>query len=104
VDAGRDARLAAHLLRIADELHAAGLLPRLEQLPALSGNPRLGLLTSREWTVLTRLLDGQRPAAIAKDLMVSPSTVRNQLSSIYAKLRVNGQVDLIRTLRREAPA
>jgi DNA-binding CsgD family transcriptional regulator len=36
--------------------------------------------------------------------MVSPSTVRNHLSSIYAKLRVDGQVDLIRTLRRETPA
>jgi DNA-binding CsgD family transcriptional regulator len=100
-DPGREARLEAHLLRIADELHATGLLPRLQQLPALSGNPRLGLLTSREWAVLTRLLDGQRAAAIAADLVVSPSTVRNHLSAIYAKLRVNGQVDLIRTLRRE---
>jgi DNA-binding CsgD family transcriptional regulator len=100
----REARLEAHLLRIADELHAAGLLPRVGQLPDLSSNPRLGLLTSREWAVLTRLLDGQRPAAIAQDLVVSPSTVRNHLSSIYAKLRVNGQVDLIRTLRRETPA
>jgi DNA-binding CsgD family transcriptional regulator/PAS domain-containing protein len=98
-DPGREARLEAHMLRIADELHAAGLLPRLEQLPVLSHNPRLGLLTSREWAVLTRLLDGQRAAAIAADLVVSPSTVRNHLSSIYAKLRVNGQVDLIRTLR-----
>jgi DNA-binding CsgD family transcriptional regulator len=97
----RESRLEAHLLRIADELHAAGLLPRLQQLPTLSGNPRLGLLTSREWAVLTRLLDGQRAAAIASDLVVSQSTVRNHLSSIYAKLRVDGQVDLIRTLRRE---
>jgi DNA-binding CsgD family transcriptional regulator/PAS domain-containing protein len=100
----REAKLEAHLLRVADELHAAGLLPRLEQLPALSGNPRLGLLTSREWAVLTRLLDGQRSADIARDLVVSPSTVRNHLSSIYAKLRVSGQVDLIRMLRRETPA
>jgi DNA-binding NarL/FixJ family response regulator len=100
-DAARESRLEAHLLRIADELHAAGLLPRLKQLPTLSGNPRLGLLTSREWAVLTRLLDGQRAAAIADDLVVSQSTVRNHLSSIYAKLRVDGQVDLIRTLRAE---
>ena len=100
-DPGREARLEAHLLRIADELHAAGLLPQLRQVPAISSNPRLGLLTSREWAVLTRLLDGQRAAAIAGDLFVSQSTVRNHLSSIYAKLRVNGQVDLIRTLRRE---
>ncbi len=102
-DAARESRLEAHMLRIADELHAAGLLPRLERLPTLSGNPRLGLLTSREWAVLTRLLEGQRAAAIADDLVVSQSTVRNHLSSIYAKLRVDGQVDLIRTLRG-APA
>jgi DNA-binding CsgD family transcriptional regulator len=100
-DAARESRLEAHMLRIADELHAAGLLPRLERLPTLSGNARLGLLTSREWAVLTRLLDGQRAAAIAADLVVSQSTVRNHLSSIYAKLRVDGQVDLIRTLRGE---
>jgi DNA-binding CsgD family transcriptional regulator len=99
VDPTRESRLEAHMLRIADELHAAGLLPRLQQLPTLSGNPRLGLLTSREWAVLSRLLDGQRAAAIASDLVVSQSTVRNHLSSIYAKLRVDGQVDLIRTLR-----
>jgi DNA-binding CsgD family transcriptional regulator/PAS domain-containing protein len=97
-DADRRAQLKGHLLRIADELHAAGVLPRLGQLPALSGNARLGLLTSREWAVLTRLLDGQRVAAIADDLVVSQSTVRNHLSSIYAKLRVKDQVDLIRTL------
>ena len=103
-DAGRESRLEAHMLRIADELHAAGLLPTLGQLPVISRNPRLGLLTGREWAVLTRLLDGQRAAAIAADLFVSQSTVRNHLSSIYAKLRVNGQVDLIRTLRGETPA
>jgi DNA-binding CsgD family transcriptional regulator len=103
-DAGRESRLEAHMLRIADELHAAGLLPTLGQLPVISRNPRLGLLTGREWAVLTRLLDGQRAAAIAADLFVSQSTVRNHLSSIYAKLQVNGQVDLIRTLRGETPA
>jgi DNA-binding NarL/FixJ family response regulator len=100
----REARLEAHMLRIADELHTAGLLPRLGQLPDLSGNPRLALLTSREWAVLTRLLDGQRAADIAKDLFVSQSTVRNHLSSIYAKLRVKGQVDLVRTMRRDTTA
>ena len=99
-DDRRGAQLEAHMLRIADELQAAGVLPRLGQLPALSGNPRLGLLTSRECAVLTRLLDGQRAAAIADDLVVSQSTVRNHLSSIYAKLRVKDQVDLIRTLSR----
>ena len=35
---------------------------------------------------------------------MSPSTVRNHLSSIYAKLGVHGQVDLIRLLRQPAPS
>jgi DNA-binding CsgD family transcriptional regulator len=99
-DSSREIRLEAHMLRIADELNAAGLIPRLQQLPALSDEPRLGKLTSREWAVLTRLLDGQRVSAIAADLYVSQSTVRNHLSSIYAKLGVHSQVDLIRHVRR----
>lgn len=97
----RETRLETHMLRIADELHAAGLMPRLQQLPALADEPRLGKLTSREWAVLTRLLDGQRVPAIAAGLYVSQSTVRNHLSSIYAKLGVHSQVDLIRLIRRE---
>jgi DNA-binding CsgD family transcriptional regulator len=100
-DSAREMQLETHMLRIADELHAAGLIPRLQQLPALSEEPRLGKLTSREWAVLTRLLDGQRVSAIAADLYVSQSTVRNHLSSIYAKLGVHRQVDLIRLMRRE---
>jgi DNA-binding CsgD family transcriptional regulator len=99
-DSRREAQLEAHMLRIAEELRTAGLIPRLEQLPALSDTPELGKLTSREWAVLTRLLDGQRIPAIAADLYVSQSTVRNHLSSIYAKLGVHSQVDLIRLIRR----
>jgi DNA-binding CsgD family transcriptional regulator len=99
-DSTREMQLEAHMLRIADELQAAGLIPRLQQLPALTDEPRLGKLTSREWAVLTRLLDGQRIPAIAADLNVSQSTVRNHLSSIYAKLGVHSQVDLVRLIRR----
>jgi len=54
--------------------------------------------------VNARLLDGHRAAAIAADLFVSPSTVRNHLSSIYAKLHVSGQVDLLGTLLSETSA
>jgi DNA-binding CsgD family transcriptional regulator/PAS domain-containing protein len=96
----RETQLETHLLRIAQELRAAGLMPGVEQLPALAEAPKLGELTSRELAVLTRLLDGQRVPAIAAELFLSPSTVRNHLSSIYAKLGVRGQVDLIRLLRR----
>lgn len=98
-DSIRETQLETHLLWIAQELRAAGLMPGIEQLPALAQAPQLGELTSRELAVLTRLLDGQRVPAIAAELFVSPSTVRNHLSSIYAKLGVRGQVDLIRLLR-----
>jgi DNA-binding CsgD family transcriptional regulator len=98
-DSSREMRLEAHMLRIAGELQAAGLIPRLPQLPALTDAPELGKLTSREWAVLTRLVDGQRVSAIAADLYVSQSTVRNHLSSIYARLGVHSQVDLIRLIR-----
>ncbi len=99
-EGSRETQLEAHMLRIADELHAAGLIPRLQRLPTLSDEPKLGKLTSREWAVLTRLIDGQRVSAIAADLYVSQSTVRNHLSAIYAKLGVHSQVDLIRLVRR----
>ncbi len=92
------------MLRIAEELRVAGLIPRLDQLPSLAEVPGLGRLTSREWAVVTRLLDGQRVSAIAADLFVSQSTVRNHLSSIYAKLGVHSQVDLIRLLRQRPQA
>jgi DNA-binding NarL/FixJ family response regulator len=48
---------------------------------------------------MVRIADGQRVSAIAADLYVSQSTVRNHLSSIYAKLGVHSQVDLIRLVR-----
>jgi DNA-binding CsgD family transcriptional regulator len=99
---GRELQLETHMLRIAEELRTAGLIPRLDQLPVLTETPQLGELTSREWAVLTRLLDGQRVSAIAADMFLSQSTVRNHLSSIYAKLGVHSQVDLIRLIRRGA--
>ncbi len=98
----RELQLETHMLRIADELRTAGLIPRLDQLPVLTETPQLGELTSREWAVLTRLLDGERVAAIAAGMFLSQSTVRNHLSSIYAKLGVHSQVDLIRLIRRGA--
>jgi DNA-binding CsgD family transcriptional regulator len=98
-DSTREMQLEAHVLRIADELHAAGLIPRLARLPVLTEQPQLGRLSSREWAVLARLLDGQRIAAIAADLLVSPGTVRGHLSSIYAKLGVRSQAELIRLVR-----
>ena len=63
----------------------------------------LSRLTSRESEVVTRLLAGDRVPAIARALFLSPSTVRNQLSAVFAKLRVGSQQELIELLRDPGP-
>lgn len=57
--------------------------------------PRLSQLSPREWDVLRLLVDHKRPPAIAKELHISHHTVRNHLKSIFAKLRVHSQVELL---------
>lgn len=61
--------------------------------PAVSG------LTERQDEIVRRLLDGQRVQGIARDLFLSPSTVRNHLSASYQKLGVTSQNELIEKLR-----
>ncbi len=55
----------------------------------------LGDLSPRERQVLGCLLDHRRPPTIARDLGVSPNTVRNHLKSIFFKLGVNSQQELL---------
>jgi DNA-binding NarL/FixJ family response regulator len=45
-------------------------------------------LTERERTILDLLAGGSRTAAIAEQLFLSPKTVSNHLTSIFAKLEV----------------
>jgi DNA-binding CsgD family transcriptional regulator len=65
--------------------------------------PGLGYLTTRELEVLTRLLDGDRVPAIAAELFLSQGTVRNYLTSIFGKVGVSSQQQLL-TLFRAARA
>ncbi len=62
--------------------------------------PELSRLSGRELQIVTRLLDGDRVPVIAEALFLSPSTVRNHLSSVFRKLRVASQQELIHLLRR----
>ncbi len=62
--------------------------------------PGLSQLTTRELEIMNRLLEGDRVPSIAKALFLSQSTVRNHLASVFAKLGVGSQqelVDLFRT-------
>lgn len=59
----------------------------------------LSELTMRQREVVERILDGHRVDAIARDLAVSPSTVRNHLSAIFEKFGVASQSELVELLR-----
>ncbi len=64
--------------------------------------PGLSTLTTRELEIVMRLLDGDRAPAIATELFLSQSTVRNHLGSVFAKLGVCSQQQLLTLLRRTA--
>ncbi len=53
------------------------------------------MLSNREAQVVRLLLSGLRGPLIARQLHLSPSTVRNQLSMVYRKLGVSSQQELI---------
>ncbi|QMU97650.1 helix-turn-helix transcriptional regulator [Microbacterium esteraromaticum] len=75
--------------RVVAGLHAAGHGALLAGLPARSVLPDLvsaEALTARERTVLSALMDSGSAADIARQLYVSPNTVKSQLRSIYRKL------------------
>jgi DNA-binding CsgD family transcriptional regulator/PAS domain-containing protein len=93
--------LELRLRRIGSEVRAAGVLDTVQGLPAPSEFPQLAELTTRQWEILSRLLRGERVPGIARALYVSPSTVRNHLSSIFAKFGVHSQAELIELLRTE---
>ncbi len=73
--------------------------------PTQQGRPVPGLerLSRREIEVVRMLLLGDRVPVIAKQLFISQSTVRNHLSSVFRKLRVNSQQELIVLLRERDP-
>jgi PAS domain S-box-containing protein len=84
------------------------LMPRLvdrlgtELMPPSHPNrslPGLERLSRREIEVVRMLLRGDRVPVIARQLFISQSTVRNHLSSVFRKLRVNSQQELIVLLR-----
>lgn len=53
-------------------------------------------LTPREIEVLKGMVEGLDYKEIAEKLIVSPNTVRNQISSIYQKLHVTSKVDAVK--------
>lgn len=60
-------------------------------------------LTPREQEIVRLLLSNGRVRSIADQLEISPHTVRNHLRSVFRKLGVHSQVELIRTLTAHMP-
>lgn len=61
----------------------------------------LKTLSSREWEILHRLDTNQRVQTIARELFISPHTVRNHLKSIFRKVGVRSQSDLLAFLQTQ---
>ena len=99
----------------ADEIAIADLITRLGRRirsamtsqavasAALRSDTNLGRLGSRDLEIVTRLMVGDRVSSIAKRLFLSEGTIRNHLSSVFGKLGVSTQQELIELLR-PAPA
>jgi DNA-binding NarL/FixJ family response regulator len=60
---------------------------------------RLDGLSPREREIVGAVLSGKRVSAVARTLDISPHTVRNHLKSIFRKLGVHSQVELLGRLR-----
>ena len=89
-------RAQTALSRIAKEMEEVDhLIAHSSSRPPRRDLPEFESLSSREWEVLRRLMNHKRPPAIARELFISPHTVRNHLKSIYAKLNVHSQTELL---------
>ena len=60
--------------------------------------PGLEDLTDRQREILTRLLDGDRVATMSRGMHLSASTIRNHLATLYRKVGVHSQAELIERL------
>lgn len=98
----RARELELRLRRIGAEVRAAGVLDVLAagELDIAHKFPQLSELSTRQWDILSRLRRGDRVATIAKELYVSPSTVRNHLSGIFRRFGVHSQPELLALLNK----
>jgi two-component system, response regulator PdtaR len=98
--AAATARLETRFKLIAEVVGASGPNAGGEE-PHISGElkARLASLSPREREVLALLREGHRVTSLAKELSVSPFTVRNHLRALFRKLKVHSQEELLGMLR-----
>jgi DNA-binding CsgD family transcriptional regulator len=95
---GRLADLEMLFKRISGEIERAGESEDVYGEADVAQFPGLEDLTPRQFEILTRLLGGQRVATISRGVHLSPSTVRNHLTTIYRKIGVHSQAELLECL------
>lgn len=64
----------------------------------MPGQQQGAALSAREGEVARRYVDGLSYKEIARDLAISPATVRTHLNTIYRKLEVTSRIELLRRL------
>ena len=97
--ARRADQLEKHLWRIAVEVRAAGLTPARGETLRLDPIKELGEMTTRQREIVARLAAGERVKEIARDMYLSPSTVRNHLTAVFRRFGVHSQLELISVLK-----
>ena len=95
--------LATILRRVGAAAGIADVARRLPNIKTGRDVPGLDRLTTREYDLLTRLLQGDRVPAIAIDLFLTQSTIRSHLASIFRKLDVTSQQKLLDLFRTAEP-
>lgn len=94
-DPARAQRIEQTLVQINRLLKEVDLGPASPPPKPLSEPPGMDILTPREREVLDALLRGKRVRGIATSLHLSPHTVRNHVKSLFFKLDVHSQEELI---------
>jgi PAS domain S-box-containing protein len=94
--------LQSALQRIAGEVERLGLASATRGIAPVGRFEGSDRLTRREREVVDCLLQGERVVSMAERLGVSSHTVRNHLKSIFRKLDVHSQADLVRHVRGRA--
>jgi PAS domain S-box-containing protein len=94
-----EGQLRERLDKIALEIQSIGLAAGSSGPPIPLEHPVLSGLSEREKEVLTQLVSGDRVPDIAAALHISQNTVRNHLKSIFRKVGVGGQGELIQKVR-----
>jgi DNA-binding CsgD family transcriptional regulator len=95
-----DGRTVADLLTLLGRGIRGAMTAQAVGPPPLRSDLNLQHLSSRELEIVTRLIAGDRVPSIAKQLFLTEGTVRNYLSSIFRKLGVGTQQELIELLRQ----